>query len=455
MAVEYYTPGVYVEEVSSGSKAVTAVPTSIVGFIGEAKNGPVNTPTLITTWAEYFDNFVGYTQQDKISPRGTVVKDETGNVVKEAVPNAKTTDLDWALYAFFANGGSKCYVTRVGNDNISPSIPVSEKSKEKEDKSNKPVAGKKHSLDIVSAIIGNDGGPGKRTGIHCFKDINEIAILCAPGITNAAVQQEILSYCETFNIFAILDAPKSLDDLKEYGLSSDLNGLAGLSAKCASKQAALYFPWINVYDAEAGKDKSIAPSGFIAGIYTRVDSQRGVHKAPANEPVRLAKSLVYSLSDTEQEILNQKGVNCIRDFSDMGIRVWGARTTICDIDPEWRYINVRRVFNMIEKSVKIGSKWAVFEPNDSFLWIKLKKNITSFLTRIYNSGALAGANASEAFFVKCDASNNPQENIDAGIVTVEVGIAVVKPAEFIVFKITQKDPGAEEAGEESAEETVE
>jgi phage tail sheath protein FI len=447
MAVEYYTPGVYVEEVSSGSKAVTAVPTSVVGFIGETKTGTPNRATMITTWADYFDNFVGYTTQDKLSPRGTVVKDEAGEVVKEAVPNAKTTDLDWAVYAFFANGGSKCFVTSVGSSANSVSdTPDTKKAKENK-VSTKTT--KKSDFDLISAIIGNDGGPNKRTGINCFKDVDEIAILCAPGVTDSAVQQELLSYCETFNIFAILDAPESLDDLKDFGLSTDLNGLSQLSAKCASKQASLYFPWINIYDTDAKKDIAVAPSGFIAGIYSRVDSARGVHKAPANEPVRLAKSLAYTLSDIEQETLNQKGVNCIRDFSDMGIRVWGARTTICDIDPEWRYINVRRVFNMIEKSVKNGSKWAVFEPNDAFLWIKLKRNITSFLTRIYNSGALAGANANEAFFVKCDASNNPQENIDAGIVTIEVGIAVVKPAEFIVFKISQKDPGADEGAEEA------
>lgn len=446
MAVEYYTPGVYIEEVSSGSKAVTAVPTSIVGFIGETKAGDVNEVKMITSWAQYFDVFIGYTQQNQMR-RGSVVKDESGSIIKEDVPNAKTTDLDWALYAFFANGGSKCYVTSVGSDSAVVSAP--EKIKDKDDKSSKVVtSGKASSFNLVAAIIGNDGGPGKRTGIHSFRVVDEVSILCAPGVTDASVQQEILAYCERLNIFAILDAPESLNDLRAYNLSVDLQGLSELSAKCASKQAALYFPWINVYDADAKEDKAIAPSGFVAGIYSRVDAQRGVHKAPANEVVRLAKSLTCTLSDTEQETLNQKGVNCIRDFSDMGIRIWGARTTICDTDAEWRYINVRRVFNMVEKSIQNGSKWAVFEPNDAFLWIKLKRNITSFLTRIYNSGALAGANASEAFFVKCDESNNPQENIDAGIVTVEIGIAVVKPAEFIVFKISQKDPGADEASAE-------
>jgi phage tail sheath protein FI len=451
MAVEYYTPGVYVEEVSSGSKSVTAVPTSIVGFIGEAKSGISNSAKLVTTWDQYFNEFVGYTKQDKKTPRGTVEKDADGKTVQELVPNPKTTDLDWAVYGFFANGGSKCYIVSVDGGQTQA---VKQKT-DKKDSDEKGAKATASSTGIATLIIGNDGGPGKRTGINCFKEVDEVSLVCAPGCTDASVQQEILTYCEANNIFAILDAPKTLEELSSFGLDTDLNGLSGLSAKCASKQAALYFPWVNVYDPEKKEDIAVAPSGFVAGIYSRVDTQRGVHKAPANEPVRLVKSLMYTLSDTEQETLNQKGVNCIRDFSDMGIRVWGARTTICDIDPEWRYINVRRLFNMVEKSVKTGSKWAVFEPNDSFLWIKLKRNITAFLTRIYNSGALAGANASEAFFVKCDATNNPQENIDAGIVTVEVGIAVVKPAEFIVFKISQKDPGAEGEDEGAEEESAE
>jgi phage tail sheath protein FI len=134
------------------------------------------------------------------------------------------------------------------------------------------------------------------------------------------------------------------------------------------------------------------------------------------------------------------GINVIRDFADKGITVWGARTTVSMIDPEWRYINVRRLFNMIEKSLEMGTQWAVFEPNDAKLWIALKRNTVAFLSRLYKSGAFAGANRDEAFFVKCDNSTNPQESVDAGIVTIEIGIAPVKPAEFIVFKIAQKSP---------------
>lgn len=418
---------------------------------------------LITTWAQYFDAFVGYKTVDKMTPRGTVEKDANGNPVKEEVPNNKLTDLDWAIYGFFNNGGSKCYVVSVHNagENADNSEKVAKlqadlkkaeaevKTAKDKNAANKKVADLKKEIDtankagkfdITNAIIGNDGGPNKRSGLHCFKDSLEVALLCAPGVTNAAVQQELLSFAEAFSMFAILDAPESLDELKNFGLTPDLPGLSGLAAKCASKQAALYFPWMNVYDPATKADRAVAPSGFIAGVYARVDNERGVHKAPANEPVRLATSLSYSISDTEQESLNMNGINCIRDFSDLGIRVWGARTTVSMSDPEWRYINVRRLFNMIERSLEAGTKWAVFEPNDTSLWISLTRNTRAYLTRIYNSGAFAGTSEDQAFFVRCDDSTNPQENVDAGIVTVEIGIAPVKPAEFVVFKIAQKAP---------------
>lgn len=458
MAVEYYTPGVYVEEISSGSKPLTAAPTNIVGFLGETRKGELNRAIMITSWEHYFDTFIGYQLKDKITPRGTIEKDIDGNPIKEEVPYDKTTNLDWGVYTFFANGGAKCYVVSVNHirddskinslkEELSKQKDLLKKAKEKE----KEIIDKKivdinreierlSTSNITKELIGNDGGPNKRSGLKCFKDVSEIAILVAPGITTPAVLQEILAYAEAANIFTILDAPKTLEGLKEYGLSDDLNGLSKLSAKLASKQAGLYFPWINTYDSATDSDILVAPSGFIAGIYARVDNSRGVFKAPANENVRLATGLAYTLSDTEQESLNMNGINVIRDFSDRGIVVWGARTTVSMIDPEWRYINVRRLFNMIEKTIEIGTKWAVFEPNDSKLWIALKRNTVAFLLRLYNAGALAGANKDEAFFVKCDASTNPQENIDAGIVTIEIGIAPVKPAEFIVFRIKQKSP---------------
>jgi phage tail sheath protein FI len=461
MALEYYTPGVYVEEISSGSAPMTAAPTNIVGFLGETGTGELNKPTLITSFADYFDKFIGYTLKDKITPRGTVAKDVDGNVIKENVPNDKMTDLDWGVYVFFANGGAKCYVVSVNQiEDKSEKIASVKEKIEKETKALESAKDKKQGeaklvelnkelsalssgggANIDKQLIGNDGGPNKRTGLTCFKDVGEVAILCAPGVTSQGVLLELVSYAEAANIFAVVDAPESLDGLRAFGLSTDFLGLSGLSAKLASKQTALYFPWVQVADDKS--TRSVSPSAFAAGIYARVDADRGVHKAPANEPVRLAATLSYTLNDTEQETLNTNGINCLRDFSDTGIRVWGARTTVSQIDPEWRYINVRRLFNMVEKSLEQGTKWAVFEPNDSKLWGSLTRNTKAFLSRVHATGAFAGSEA-EGFFVKCDASNNPQENIDAGIVTIEVGIAPVKPAEFIVFKISQTAPGGAE-----------
>lgn len=457
MALEYYTPGVYVEEMTSGSASMTAAPTNITGFIGQTRKGQMNKATHVTSWEDYFDQFVGYTLKDKMTPRGTVAKDIDGNNLQEDVPNDKVTDLDWGVYTYFSNGGGSCYIVSVKHvednsqkiaslqENVAKEEAALAGAKDKKAAENK-IADLKKEIASVSGgannidkdIIGNDGGPGKRSGIACFKDANDIALICAPGITSSGVVLELISYAEARNIFAIVDAPQSLDELKSFGLDTTLDGLAGLSAKCASKQAAIYFPWVNVNDN--GALRAVAPSAIAAGIYARVDNARGVHKAPANEPVRLAASLVYTINDSEQESLNKNGINCIRNFSDTGIRVWGARTTVSLSDPEWRYINVRRLFNMIEASVELSTKWAVFEPNDSKLWGSLTRNTKAFLSRIYNTGAFAGGSESESYYVTCDASNNPQANIDAGIVTIEIGIAPVKPAEFIVFKISQKAP---------------
>lgn len=462
MALEYYTPGVYVEEISSGSAPMSAAATNIVGFIGETRIGELNSPTQITSFADYFDKFIGYTLSDKMTPRGTVAKDADGNTIQENVPNDKATDLDWAVYVFFANGGGKCHVVSVNHiaDNsdkiasLKEAIIKEESAKDKKAgeakiaELNKEIAALSSSGNIDKQLIGNDGGPNKRTGLTCFKDVDEVSILCAPGVTSNGVLLELISYAEAANIFSVIDSPADLDGLKAFGLGADLKGLSGLSAKMASKQAALYFPWVNVADGKG--TRLVSPSAFAAGIYARVDNDRGVHKAPANEPVRLAGSLNYTINDAEQEELNKNGVNCLRDFSDTGIRVWGARTTVAQIDPEWRYINVRRLFNMIEKTLELGTKWAVFEPNDSKLWGSLTRNTKAFLSRVYGTGAFAGASEAEAYYVTCDASNNPQENVDAGIVTIEIGIAPVKPAEFIVFKISQTSPGG--AGEEEAAE---
>jgi hypothetical protein len=186
---------------------------------------------------------------------------------------------------------------------------------------------------------------------------------------------------------------------------------------------------------------NVAPSGHIAGIWARTDATRGVHKAPANEIVRGALNVTYRLTRAEQGMLNQEGINCIRLFGREGIRVWGART-LAD-DPEWRYLNVRRLFNMIKESIARSTRWIVFEPNDPTLWKSIRRDAAAFLTILWRDGALMGQTPEEAFFVKCDAETNPPEIIDAGMVVTLIGIAPVKPAEFIVFRISQFQSGVE------------
>jgi uncharacterized protein len=232
---------------------------------------------------------------------------------------------------------------------------------------------------------------------------------------------------------AILDTPPGLNaqEVKEW--RQDVTGYD-------SKYAAMYWPWIKVADPVAGKQVFVPPSGHMAGIRARNDSTRGVHKAPANEVIRGAVTLELNITKGEHDMLNPVSVNCIRSFRGQGIRVWGARTL--SSDPEWRYLNVRRLFNYVEKSILQGTNWVVFEPNDPKLWDSVKRTVTMFLRRVWRDGALFGRQPAQAFFVKCDEENNPPENRDAGILTVEIGIAPVKPAEFVVFRISQFAEGA-------------
>jgi uncharacterized protein len=181
---------------------------------------------------------------------------------------------------------------------------------------------------------------------------------------------------------------------------------------------------------------NVGPSGHVAGIYSRVDTDRGVHKAPANEAVRGASGLKYAVSKPIQDGLNPSGINCIRDING-AIRVWGARTIGGDANGEWKYINVRRLFLFLRESIDEGTQWVVFEPNDQALWAKITRNISAFLTNVWRSGALFGSTAKEAFYVKCDAETNPPEVRDLGQVVTEIGVAVVKPAEFVIFRISQ------------------
>jgi hypothetical protein len=243
-----------------------------------------------------------------------------------------------------------------------------------------------------------------------------------------ALQSKVVESCENAGQrLAILDGPpdRTPDEVLDWVRASDLD----------SRSATMYWPWIEVLDPSTSRPIRVPPCGHVAGIWSRTDLTRGVHKAPANQVVLGASDLGYRLTGVEQERLNRAGINCIRAFPRRGIRVWGARTL--SSDPEWRYLNVRRLFNFVSESIMQGTQWAVFEPNDERLWMSLKLSAVNFLTQIWRSGALFGSTPEQAFFVKCDEETNPPDMVEAGQVTIEIGIAPVKPAEFVVFQIRQ------------------
>ncbi|MEE1783217.1 phage tail sheath family protein [Streptomyces sp. SP17BM10] len=285
------------------------------------------------------------------------------------------------------------------------------------------------------------GDAAARTGFSGLEAIDEITMVAVPDLMSAhqrgdlddeglrTVQLAVMSHCEQMgDRIAVLDPPPGLNAQQMRTWRNDEAGFD-------SRYAALYYPWIKVFDPATGRNVLVPPSGHVAGVWARSDAERGVHKAPANEVIRGAVDLEIRLSKGEQDLLNPIGVNCVRAFPGRGIRIWGARTL--SSDPAWRYLNVRRLFNYLEESILIGTQWVVFEPNDDRLWSSIRRNITAFLTEEWRRGALFGQTAAEAFYVKCDRDNNPPESIDLGQVICEIGVSPVKPAEFVVFRLAQ------------------
>ena len=285
----------------------------------------------------------------------------------------------------------------------------------------------------------------ERTGIEGLEAIDDITMVVVPDLmtvmpgtkldlnTVKAVQTMIIAHCERLgDRVAVLDAPPNLSPQAVKKWRMDVAGYD-------SSYAALYYPWIEVNDPTTNRPMLVPPSGHMAGVWARSDNTRGVHKAPANEVVRGATGLAYNVTKGEQDTLNPIGVNCIRAFPGMGIRVWGARTL--SSNPSWRYINVRRLFNFVEKSIERGTQWVVFEPNEPRLWGRIRRDVTAFMTMVWRDGALFGSAPSEAFFVKCDGETNPAASRDLGRLIIEIGMAPVKPAEFVIFRIFQWAPG--------------
>lgn len=507
---QYLSPGVYVEEVESGSRPIEGVGTAVAAFVGLARQGPMNEPTLVTNWSQFAQAFGGF----------------------------DGSYLGHAVYGYFLNGGGSCYVVRVGGDGAAPaaraelmtgtdatlgayqvsaleagpagnnlSVEVTEASppaegagagdadtfklvvrrdgKVTEEFDGLSIKrGKQNAVTVVNAqsklirlesiatgtalekpapgsvTLGGGGAvaPARlspddyvgdsadRTGFGGLEAIDPVTMVCVPDLMSAyqlgmidlegvqAVQLAMIAHCELMaDRVAILDPPPGLNaqQIREWRVDK-----AGYD----SKYAALYWPWVKVFDPGSGQAVLVPPSGHVAGIWGRNDDTRGVHKAPANENIRGALSLEIQITKAEQDLLNPQGVNCIRAFPGRGIRVWGARTL--SSDPAWRYLNVRRLFNYLEESILSGTQWAVFEPNDDSLWAKMRRTIAAFLVNEWRKGALFGLTPDEAFYVRCDDETNPAEGIDAGEVVCEIGVAPVKPAEFVIFRLSQYSGGA-------------
>lgn len=295
------------------------------------------------------------------------------------------------------------------------------------------------------------GNAPQREGLGALEALDDVTMVACPDLMSGylqhsydltgvqAVQDAMLSHCQRMKYrFAILDAPPDMSP-------QQIADWRFKEARYDSKFGALYYPWIIIANPfpENGATLRVPPCGHMAGIYARTDTERGVHKAPANEVVLGAIDLEINVTKEEQEDLNPKGINCIRAFPGRGIRVWGART-LSQTDQSWKYINVRRLFNYVEASIEAGTHWVVFEPNDQDLWARVRRDVSAFLRRVWRSGALFGNTPEEAFYVKCDEELNPFDEREAGRLIIEVGLAPVKPAEFVIFRISQwAGPNAE------------
>ena len=280
-----------------------------------------------------------------------------------------------------------------------------------------------------------DTRKGYSLGLKQFEDIEDIAMVAAPGSTwnyeafrseaNGIIRQ-LIAHAEAMRYrVALLDSGDKLP----------ISEVRGMRAKLDSKHAALYYPWVTVLDPVTRREINLPPSGFVAGICARNDIERGVYKAPANEVVRLALGFETLLNKGQQEVLNPDGINCFRYFEGRGFRLWGARTI--SSDPEWKYLNVRRYFAYLERSIDKGTQWAVFEPNGDALWANVRRTVEDFLLNEWQSGALLGDKPEKAFFVRCDRTTMTQNDIDNGRLICLIGVAPLKPAEFVIFRIGQ------------------
>lgn len=379
---EQLPPGVYIEEFAALPPRIEGVPTATAGMVGVTRHGP-KSPVLVTSFTQFVSEFGGGVSEPPAALRDKWALDSHDG--------GQWWQFHLAVKGFFDNGGQRLFVKRVHRDH----------------------PGALSSNDFVQAI-------------QTLNEVDEVSVCLAPGMWSARIHDALINFCDSDrDSFAILDPPNGLD----------IPGIRSFRQRFNTTFAALYYPWLEVTDPNNGRDVTLAPSGHIAGIYARVDIESGVHKAPANEPLRGITKLTQAITSADQALLNPEGVNALRFFPDRGNLVWGGRTLSTDSD--WKYINLRRLFIFLEHSIDKGTQWAVLEPNNEALWTKVRQNAGDFLSNLWREGVLPGSTSEQAFFVKCDRTTMTQEDLNQGRLTCLIGVALVKPAEFVIFRIGQ------------------
>ncbi len=495
---QYTYPGVYIEEIPSGVRTITGVATSIAAFVGWAKKGPTDKAQRILSWQDYERQFGGL---DIGSPLGYAVYsffanggrdayvirlvDDTAVAAQEPIDGKLTLTAmspgEWGNHYRFStlirsDDTTKfrlqvLYFNKVTDDDPL-GVVVESFENISMDPNNQRFAVKvinEDSTIINAALVGtpdpnvppaNTASPLPKLsggvdgpvlepdsgvfetkltsatgGVHLLDKVDLFNLLCVPGETTAVTLSSLEKYCRDHRAFLIADCAEAAT------FATLQNGPTGLTGEDAIN-AAFYFPWLLMPDPlQENRPRNVSPCGFVAGIYSRTDASRGVFKAPAgiDASVTGVMGVKETLTDNENGVLNQKAINCIRNFPVYGTVVWGARTLRGndEMGSEWKYIPVRRTALFIEESLYRGTKWVVFEPNDEPLWAQIRLNIGAFMHNLFRQGAFQGKTPQEAYFVKCDKETTPQNDINLGIVNIIVGFAPLKPAEFVVIKIQQ------------------
>ncbi len=394
----YKTPGVYVEEVSSFPPAISGVSTSITAFVGASSQGPALSEALAS-----FRDF-------------TTLYGDTSDLHFSDAPSATRNYLAFATQAFFENGGQRLYIARASATDGSDRAPTAE--------------------EYAQALAR-------------LEDIAEISVVAAPGASIAGatgidavlpIHNALIAHADRPGAlrFVVLDPPEGCSPTE----------IETLRSRVDSKSAALYYPWVTVAnplpDASTQPQLLLPPSGAVCGIYSRVDSTRGVFKSPANEAINGITGFERTLNDRDSNQLNPLGINCLRSFPGKGNLVWGARTI--SSDSEWKYVSVRRYLLYLQRSIDQGTQWAVFEPNNQNLWEEVRMSITRFLANEWQTGALLGSKPEDSFFVRCDQTTMTQDDLDNGRLICLIGVAPVRPAEFVLFRICQQTSEAGTSG---------